>query len=137
MTRTVVLAGASGHGRTHLAEIAALEAAGLVRLAGVCDVRPLDPQALALVGDRPFDTDLGRLLDSTVRTSASSPRPSTPISRWPGRCWPPVRTCWWRSRRCPPRTTGANSCGSPGRRAWWPRPASRASARTPSSGSPS
>lgn len=65
MTRTVVLAGASGYGRTHLAEIAELEAAGLVRLAGVCDVRPLDPQALALVGDRPFDTDLGRLLDST------------------------------------------------------------------------
>ncbi|MFI1097928.1 Gfo/Idh/MocA family protein [Streptomyces sp. NPDC020917] len=65
MTRTVVLAGASGYGRTYLQEIAALEAAGAVRLAGVCDVRPLDAEGRALAGDRPFDTDLGRLLDRT------------------------------------------------------------------------
>lgn len=65
MTRTVVLVGASGYGRTYLREIATLEAAGAVRLAGVCDVRPLDPEGRALAGDRPFDTDLGGLLDRT------------------------------------------------------------------------
>ncbi|WP_335972434.1 Gfo/Idh/MocA family protein [Streptomyces sp. CA2R106] len=63
MTRDVVLVGASGYGRTYLAEIAALEASGAVRLAGVCDVRPLDDEGRQLAGDRPFDTDLGRLLD--------------------------------------------------------------------------
>jgi predicted dehydrogenase len=65
MTRTVVLAGASGYGRTYLREIAALEATGAVRLAGVCDVRPLDAEGQALAGDRPFDTDFGRLLERT------------------------------------------------------------------------
>lgn len=65
MTRTVVLAGASGYGRTYLEEIAALEAAGEIRLAGVCDVRPLDAGGRALAGDRPYDTDLGRLLERT------------------------------------------------------------------------
>lgn len=65
MTRAVVLVGASGYGRTYLQEIAELEASGAVRLAGVCDVRALDAEGQALAGDRPFDTDLGRLLDRT------------------------------------------------------------------------
>ncbi|TXS34579.1 gfo/Idh/MocA family oxidoreductase, partial [Streptomyces sp. ms191] len=33
----VVLAGARGHGRTHLLNIRRLERLGLVRLAGVCE----------------------------------------------------------------------------------------------------
>ncbi|GAA2892187.1 hypothetical protein GCM10010517_56670 [Streptosporangium fragile] len=38
----VVLAGAHGHGWWHLANLRRLSAAGLVELAGVCDVRPVD-----------------------------------------------------------------------------------------------
>jgi predicted dehydrogenase len=58
-----VLAGASGYGRTYLRELADLEARGLARLVGVCDVLPRD--RLALVGDRPVDADLDRLLRDT------------------------------------------------------------------------
>ncbi|MFJ3582912.1 Gfo/Idh/MocA family protein [Streptomyces sp. NPDC090127] len=43
----VVLAGARGHGRWHLDNIRRLEGLGLVRLAGVCELRPLDPAELA------------------------------------------------------------------------------------------
>ncbi|MFD1147610.1 DUF6807 family protein [Saccharothrix hoggarensis] len=62
MTPRVVLAGAAGYGRLYLREIAALEAEGLVRLAGVCEVNPLDAEARRLVGDRPVDADLTRLM---------------------------------------------------------------------------
>lgn len=59
--RRVVLVGASGHGRTYLHELAA----GAADLAGVCDVAPLDDEGRALVGDRPVDADLPRLLQRT------------------------------------------------------------------------
>jgi predicted dehydrogenase len=65
VSRRVVLAGAAGYGRTYLRELADLEARGLVDLAGVCEVHPLDREGLALVGDRPIDTDLARLLGAT------------------------------------------------------------------------
>ncbi|HEY2985467.1 MAG TPA: Gfo/Idh/MocA family oxidoreductase, partial [Jatrophihabitantaceae bacterium] len=61
----IVLAGASGYGRSYLREIASLEASGMVRLLGVCNVSPLDDEGRALVGDRPVDPDLARLLDRT------------------------------------------------------------------------
>ncbi|WP_377267111.1 Gfo/Idh/MocA family protein [Peterkaempfera sp. SMS 1(5)a] len=76
MSRTVVLAGASGYGRGYLRQLAALEAAGAVRLAGVCEVHPLDDEGRTLVGDRPVDTDLARLLD---RTGAEIGIVATPI----------------------------------------------------------
>ncbi|MDQ2588868.1 DUF6807 family protein [Saccharothrix yanglingensis] len=62
MTPRVVLVGASGHGRLHLREIVALEAAGRVELAGVCETGPLDAEARRLIGDRPVGPDLGPLL---------------------------------------------------------------------------
>ncbi len=65
MSYGVVLAGASGYGRSYLREIASLEASGTVRLVGVCSVAPLDDEGRALVGDRPVDPDLARLLDRT------------------------------------------------------------------------
>ncbi|MEU3174750.1 hypothetical protein ABZ657_23340, partial [Streptomyces sp. NPDC007000] len=37
----VVLAGARGHGRWHLANIRRLQEDGLVRLAGICELTPL------------------------------------------------------------------------------------------------
>jgi len=42
----VVLAGARGHGRWHLENIRRLAGEGLVRLAGVCELRPLTPEEL-------------------------------------------------------------------------------------------
>nr|WP_283258637.1 Gfo/Idh/MocA family oxidoreductase [Streptomyces fradiae] len=60
----VVLAGARGHGRWHLDNIRRLSAAGLVRLAGVCEPRPLDPAELG-GADVPQSADLGALLDTT------------------------------------------------------------------------
>ncbi|MBL3667298.1 Gfo/Idh/MocA family oxidoreductase [Streptomyces sp. M2CJ-2] len=42
----VVLAGARGHGRWHLANIRRLQEAGLVRLAGVCELTPLTEDEL-------------------------------------------------------------------------------------------
>ncbi|CAM5278438.1 Gfo/Idh/MocA family protein [Streptomyces atroolivaceus] len=65
MTRRIVLAGASGYGATYLREIAQLEARGLVRLVGLCDLQPLGPDAGKQFGDRPFDTRLDRLLAGT------------------------------------------------------------------------
>jgi len=61
----IVLAGASGYGRSYLRELASLEASGTVRLLGVCNPAPLDDDGRALVGDRPVDADLARLLDRT------------------------------------------------------------------------
>lgn len=74
MTRTsattpvpVVLAGARGHGRWHLANIRRLQHQGLVRLAGVCELNPLTDAELGLfAGEMPEQSaDFGALLDST------------------------------------------------------------------------
>ncbi len=60
----VVLAGARGHGRWHVANIRRLERAGLVRLAGVCELTPLtDEEAGGEVPEQ--SADFGALLDST------------------------------------------------------------------------
>ncbi|GAA2602358.1 MULTISPECIES: Gfo/Idh/MocA family protein [Streptomyces] len=60
----VVLAGARGHGRWHVANIRRLERAGLVRLAGICELTPLTEQEAG--GDLPEQSaDFGALLDST------------------------------------------------------------------------
>ncbi|MET9800008.1 Gfo/Idh/MocA family oxidoreductase [Streptomyces sp. NPDC006368] len=69
----VVLAGARGHGRWHLHNIHRLERAGLVRLAGVCELRPLDereldgfaPPGRAATGPLLQSADFGALLDAT------------------------------------------------------------------------
>ncbi|QGZ52283.1 gfo/Idh/MocA family oxidoreductase [Streptomyces sp. QHH-9511] len=61
----VVLAGARGHGRSHLVNIRRLERLGLVRLAGICELRPLDAQELDGFGEPEQSDDLGALLAST------------------------------------------------------------------------
>jgi predicted dehydrogenase len=61
----VVLAGARGHGRWHLANIRRLTDAGLVRLAGVCELTPLTEDELEGLGAPEQSADLGALLDST------------------------------------------------------------------------
>ncbi|MFI6871902.1 Gfo/Idh/MocA family protein [Streptomyces sp. NPDC050400] len=61
----VVLAGARGHGRWHLANIRRLTGAGRVRLAGVCELKPLDADELAGFEGVAQDADFGALLDST------------------------------------------------------------------------
>ncbi|MFE9134792.1 Gfo/Idh/MocA family protein [Streptomyces sp. NPDC007355] len=61
----VVLAGARGHGRSHLLNIRRLEERGLVRLAGVCELRPLDAAELDGIGDPEQSADLEALLAST------------------------------------------------------------------------
>ncbi len=69
----VLLVGAHGHGRWHLRNLARLHRAGApVRLAGICDPRPLEPDQLALAdaaggtGAVPTGPDLDALL-ATVR----------------------------------------------------------------------
>ncbi|MFC8957149.1 Gfo/Idh/MocA family protein [Streptomyces sp. NPDC057101] len=67
-TRTplpVVLAGARGHGRSHLLNIRRLQERGLVRLAGVCELRPLDAAELDGIGYPEQSADLEALLAST------------------------------------------------------------------------
>ncbi|WP_395572652.1 Gfo/Idh/MocA family protein [Streptomyces sp. BK79] len=60
----VVLAGARGHGRWHVANIRRLERAGLVRLAGICELTPLTEEEAG--GELPEQSaDFGALLDST------------------------------------------------------------------------
>ncbi|NUT04622.1 MAG: Gfo/Idh/MocA family oxidoreductase [Hamadaea sp.] len=59
---SVVLVGAHGHGRGHLEHLAARTATGLVRLAGVADVRPLDEHQQSLAGDSLFDADAARVI---------------------------------------------------------------------------
>ncbi|MFE0418248.1 Gfo/Idh/MocA family protein [Streptomyces tendae] len=60
----VVLAGARGHGRWHIADIRRLERAGLVRLVGICDTTALSEQEAG--GELPEQSaDFGALLDST------------------------------------------------------------------------
>ncbi|MFE6227970.1 Gfo/Idh/MocA family protein [Streptomyces sp. NPDC057854] len=61
----VVLAGARGHGRSHLLNIHRLERLGLVRLAGVCELRPLDAAELDGLGAPAQSDDLAALLAST------------------------------------------------------------------------
>ncbi|MEV6794790.1 Gfo/Idh/MocA family oxidoreductase [Streptomyces sp. NPDC051320] len=61
----VVLAGARGHGRRHLENIGRLEAAGLLRLAGICELAPLTAEELAGFGAPAQSADFGGLLDST------------------------------------------------------------------------
>ncbi|MUL44147.1 Gfo/Idh/MocA family oxidoreductase [Streptomonospora sp. PA3] len=70
----VVLAGAHGHGRSHLRNVHALAEEGLVRLVGVCDRVPL-PDAEAGDGVEQGD-DLGELLK---RTGAAATILCTPI----------------------------------------------------------
>ncbi|WP_330238300.1 Gfo/Idh/MocA family protein [Streptomyces sp. NBC_00525] len=68
----IVLAGARGHGRWHLANIRRLQHRGLVRLAGICELTPLDATELDAFADEPPEqsADLGALLDSTGARAA-------------------------------------------------------------------
>ncbi|TWG02321.1 putative dehydrogenase [Streptomyces brevispora] len=68
----IVLAGARGHGRRHLDNIRRLQDQGLVRLAGVCELNPLDASELAaFAGELPQQSvDFGALLDSTGARAA-------------------------------------------------------------------
>ncbi|MGW0236459.1 Gfo/Idh/MocA family protein, partial [Streptomyces sp. NPDC002996] len=61
----VVLVGARGHGRHHLDNIRRLQQQGLVRLAGVCELRPLVPQELEGLAVPEQSPDLDALLAST------------------------------------------------------------------------
>ncbi|MCO1653717.1 Gfo/Idh/MocA family protein [Pseudonocardia humida] len=61
----VLLVGAHGHGRWHLRNLDRLRRAGApVRLAGVCEPRPLADDQLALVGGVPTGPHLTELLDA-------------------------------------------------------------------------
>ncbi|MDT0446713.1 Gfo/Idh/MocA family protein [Streptomyces johnsoniae] len=62
----VVLAGARGHGRWHLRNIRRLGEQGLVTLAGVCDVSPLDEEELAGHSGVAQSDDLARLVEHTA-----------------------------------------------------------------------
>ncbi|WP_377272369.1 Gfo/Idh/MocA family protein [Peterkaempfera sp. SMS 1(5)a] len=62
---SVVLIGAHGHGRQHLANLRRLTRAGRVRLAGVCDLAPLPVEALQDLGTPVQSADLGDLLATT------------------------------------------------------------------------
>ncbi|GGL83400.1 oxidoreductase [Streptomyces fumigatiscleroticus] len=60
----IVLAGARGHGRWHVDNIRRLQAAGLVRLAGICELTPLTEEEFG--GEPPEQSaDFGALLDAT------------------------------------------------------------------------
>ncbi|MFC9425176.1 Gfo/Idh/MocA family protein [Streptomyces sp. NPDC056987] len=61
----VVLAGARGHGRTHLVNIHRLEQAGLVRLVGICELTPLSAEELAGFGTPEQSDDFAGLLKRT------------------------------------------------------------------------
>ncbi|WP_329036206.1 Gfo/Idh/MocA family oxidoreductase [Streptomyces sp. NBC_00178] len=69
---SVVLAGARGHGRRHLANIRRLQHQGLVRLAGICELSPLtDAELDAFAGEMPEQSsDFAALLDSTGAAAA-------------------------------------------------------------------
>ncbi|MEQ8142936.1 Gfo/Idh/MocA family oxidoreductase [Streptomyces sp. OP7] len=65
----VVLAGARGHGRWHVENIRRLQAKGLVRLVGVCELTPLTEDDFG--GELPEQSaDFGALLDSTGARAA-------------------------------------------------------------------
>ena len=59
---TVVLVGAHGYGRTHLRNLARLDAAGRVRLVGVADPQASDAEQRALSGDAPHAADAASLI---------------------------------------------------------------------------
>ncbi|MFF1375031.1 Gfo/Idh/MocA family protein [Streptomyces sp. NPDC058308] len=61
----VVLAGARGHGARHLENIRRLQHAGLLRLVGVCELRPLTGEELAGFGAVRQSADFAGLLDAT------------------------------------------------------------------------
>jgi predicted dehydrogenase len=82
MTATVALIGANGHGRVHRRSIAALQAAGRVRLVGLADVRPIEPDPPVPAGTELF-TDHRRLLEVTrpdVVVICSPPHTHLPIA---------------------------------------------------------
>jgi predicted dehydrogenase len=68
----LVLAGARGHGRWHLANIRRLQHKGLVRLVGICELNPLTEDELApFAGELPAQSsDFGELLDATGARAA-------------------------------------------------------------------
>ncbi|MER5180610.1 Gfo/Idh/MocA family oxidoreductase [Streptomyces sp. NPDC002896] len=66
----VVLAGARGHGRWHLENIRRLQAKGLVRLAGVCELTPLTAEELDGLGPVQQSADFAALLESTGAAAA-------------------------------------------------------------------
>ncbi|MFE7325282.1 Gfo/Idh/MocA family protein [Streptomyces sp. NPDC057565] len=68
----LVLAGARGHGRWHLANIRRLQHKGLVRLVGICELNPLTEDELApFAGELPVQSsDFGELLDFTGARAA-------------------------------------------------------------------
>ncbi|MDT0302680.1 Gfo/Idh/MocA family protein [Streptomonospora wellingtoniae] len=72
----VVLAGAHGHGRSHLRNVRTLAEEGLVRLVGVCDRVPLPASELADHPGAEQSADLGGLLR---RTGAAATILCTPI----------------------------------------------------------
>jgi predicted dehydrogenase len=75
---TVALVGAAGHGATHLNHLVALAAAGRIRLAGVCDLRPVP-----LPDGVPAFTDHRRLLADTgpqVLVVCTPPHTHLPIA---------------------------------------------------------
>lgn len=78
MSLPVALAGARGHGRSHLRNIHRLQQAGLVRLVGVCELTPLTPDELAGFDAPAVDQspDFGDLLE---RTGAAAAVICTPI----------------------------------------------------------
>ncbi|WP_028812630.1 Gfo/Idh/MocA family protein [Streptomyces flavidovirens] len=65
MSLPVVLAGARGHGRSHLVNVRRLEQLGLARLAGICELKPLTADELEGFGEPEQSADFGALLDST------------------------------------------------------------------------
>ncbi|MFH8770799.1 Gfo/Idh/MocA family protein [Streptomyces sp. NPDC017958] len=66
MTVPIVLAGARGHGRWHLDNIRRLQANGLVRLAGICELTPLSQEEIPDgLGTPEQSADFGALLDAT------------------------------------------------------------------------
>ncbi|MFI0819950.1 Gfo/Idh/MocA family protein [Streptomyces sp. NPDC021098] len=76
----VVLAGARGHGRWHLENIRRLAGEGLVRLAGVCELRPLDAEELGdFGGSGPSPEQSGDLGALVARTGARIAVICTPI----------------------------------------------------------
>lgn len=74
----VVLAGAYGHGRSHLENLRRLAARGLVELAGVCDVRPVEAERLDGLGS-PEQAGPDGLAGLIERTGAEITILCTPI----------------------------------------------------------
>ncbi|MFI9830445.1 Gfo/Idh/MocA family protein [Streptomyces sp. NPDC051913] len=65
-TVDIVLAGARGHGHWHLENIRRLQDKGIVRLAGICELTPLEPTEIPEgLGTPEQSADFGALLDST------------------------------------------------------------------------